>query len=489
MSGITMGRRCALRTTRQALWAVLGCTVAMVCAACGSSANDGDDGGGGPADGGGGGGGGAGGGTSEWTPVALRDDMSDASHTVFHSGADLVSGIYFTTQDKGWIVTQGDNDSFADGGAVFAATQHAVTSILFSGNGTGLSLLGSIDFTGITPTPTGYIAMAYANDVISSSDGGATFHIQTNGGDQLGIEPVLGYSVTAAGTMMVNDDGVVTTAPSAPGPDAVYTTLLSPTSDPSVPEDPPCELGPHGGAPATRDHVSMSPNGNFIAYTLNPDTTPEVCISHDRGHTFAPVTLPVPPGDETAEPTGVLFTSDTTGIVWYGSRLDTDPSYIQRTIDGGATWTSIALPAAVASAELELHGAFFAPDGMHGWITGYNLTTGSALLLATADGGASWTTVGAGLGAAVTAAVATSCTAGSRSMPPTSGLAARAAWCWRTDSASRARILSTGGEVRLASMPGLVANRELPRKYTCARIGNIVRRTDVTTRVRWMGWC
>ena len=40
---------------------------------------------------------------------------------------------------------------------------------------------------------------------------------------------------------------------------------------------------------------------------------------------------------------------------------------------------------------------------MHDWITGYNLSTSAPLLLATTDGGSTWTTVGAGLTAAVTA--------------------------------------------------------------------------------------
>src|SRR5689334_934987 len=81
------------------------------------------------------------------------------------------------------------------GGAVFKATGSTVSSVAFSGDSTGITLLGSIDFTGIEKTPTGYLAMAYASDVIASRDGGNTFTIEKNG-SSFGIEHVYGYKVT-----------------------------------------------------------------------------------------------------------------------------------------------------------------------------------------------------------------------------------------------------------------------------------------------------
>ena len=58
-------------------------------------------------------------------------------------------GIHFASIDYGIITTTGDNQSFANGGAIFRATQKAVTDLLFSGNRDGLCLLGTINFHGI----------------------------------------------------------------------------------------------------------------------------------------------------------------------------------------------------------------------------------------------------------------------------------------------------------------------------------------------------
>jgi photosystem II stability/assembly factor-like uncharacterized protein len=91
----------------------------------------------------------------------------------------------------------------------------------------------------------------------------------------------------------------------------------------------------------------------------------------------------------------VLFTSPTTGLTWWGS--STAKPYIQRTIDAGKTWTNVALPAAVASHGLALNAAFFAPDGQHGWIVGFDHDTNHALALASTDGGATWSAL-TGLG-------------------------------------------------------------------------------------------
>jgi hypothetical protein len=356
-------------------------------------------------DGGGGGGSGGGGSVGGWTAMPLLDDSSRPDRVVNHKGLDVVTGIYYESPDKGFIVSQeGGNE--VRGGAVFTANRSAVTAVAFSGDGTGLRLLGSIDFTGLERTANGYIAMAYANDVISSTDGGATFKIAKNGApDDFGIEPVMAYQVTSTGTTLVRDTGVITVSSDAPGPDATYADVWAPNATQPIPDPVPpnqCQIGPRGaGLPRTHDSVYMSADRQFIAYTANEDTqSPEICISHDGGRSFFPHVLDVPEAAEDFTPTGVLFTGPMTGIAWFAQPIA--GAYIKRTTDGGNTWGNVTLPGAVASKDLELPAGFFAPDGQHGWLAGFDHDSSRALLLATTDGGASWATV-AGVADAVDA--------------------------------------------------------------------------------------
>ena len=87
-----------------------------------------------------------------------------------------------------------------------------------------------------------------------------------------------------------------------------------------------------------------------------------------------------------------MFASATTAITWQASQSTGGNAYIQRSTDGGMTWTSVALPSEIASHSIALPGGFFAPDGMHGWLVGYDHDSSGALLLTTSDGGATWAT-------------------------------------------------------------------------------------------------
>ena len=343
---------------------------------------------------GGGGGGGGGGTNARWAAMPLVDDTSVPGDTVYHQGNDVVTGIYFTTPTTGVITSTGANQTSADGGAVFEASGTAVTSVAFSGNGTGLSLVGAVDFTGIEKTPNGFIAMAHANDAVTSTDGGHTFSIQKNGRNQMGIEPMLAYRQTATGATLVRSSGVVTvTTGSAPGPDVVFQDVWAPEANPPIPAVVPvtqCQARPSGSNnPVTRDAVFVSADRNFIAYTANPDEEPMICISTDGGRSFLPHDLVVPAPAIAAQPGGVMFASPSTGIAYFGSG-NTAGAYLARTTTAGAAWTNIALPAAIASHSVELRAATFAPDGVHGYLVGFDFTTSQALLLTTADTGATW---------------------------------------------------------------------------------------------------
>lgn len=324
-----------------------------------------------------------------WTAIPLVDDGD-----IQRIGNDRVTGLYFTAPGRGFIVTQGANQSFGQGGAVFGVNGAAV-SLAFSGKDGGPTLLGTVNFTGIEPTPSGYVAMAYSADVVLGDPSGA-FGIVKDG-DLAGIEPVLAFRDTAAGTTIIRDTGVVSTTTDAPGPSATFTDVWAPNATDPIPNPVPadvCQDGPLGtGAPVTRSSAFIG--ANLIAYTAAPNFDPQICVSTDGGHTFYPTLLTVADDAVQYPPTGVVFSSATTGITWFAA--STALPYIQRTTDGGTTWASVALPASVASHSLELNGAFFAPDGQHGWLVGYDLDGGKTLALATTDAGASWTTLATGL--------------------------------------------------------------------------------------------
>jgi photosystem II stability/assembly factor-like uncharacterized protein len=136
----------------------------------------------------------------------------------------------------------------------------------------------------------------------------------------------------------------------------------------------------------------MSADRNFLAYTANENgRPPEICISNDAGRSFSPHALEVPASAADLSPTGVLFTSSMVGLAWLAHPVG--GTYIKRTTDGGTSWSNVALPSEVASHALELPAGFFAPDGQHGWLAGFDRTSGVALLLSTVDAGASWITV------------------------------------------------------------------------------------------------
>jgi photosystem II stability/assembly factor-like uncharacterized protein len=211
--------------------------------------------------------------------------------------------------------------------------------------------------------------------------------------------------VTPAGTTFVRDTGVVTVSNDAPGPSASFQDVWAPAATQPIPDPVPadeCQIGPRGsGLPRTHDSVYVSADRQLIAYTANEDTqAPEICISNDGGRSFFPHRLAVPEAAAEYTPTGVVFTGPMIGIAWFAQ--PTAGTYVKRTSDGGKTWGDVALPSAVASSDLELPTGFFAPDGQHGWLAGFDHGASRAVVLATSDGGASWTTV-AGVADAVDA--------------------------------------------------------------------------------------
>lgn len=321
-------------------------------------------------------GGGGGGGGGAWSPIPLADEPD-----VYRNGIDLVSGIHFTSPDKGYVVTQGGARG-AKSGAVFAIEGRAA-SVVFSGKN------GDLEFTGLEPTSSGLVAMTSAMRVVRSDSSGQ-FAIAKNG-NLVGTEVILAFHESDSGTTVVRNSGAVSTAKEPAGPSAMYTDVWAPQARPPIPSDlnlkpEQCQGKPGGGRNPETRYTAYIGHG-LIAYTAAPDNEPQLCISKDGGASFKRTSLVVPE-DSVTPPTGVLFTSAQNGLTWFGSQYS--PAYIQRTTDGGETWNPVALPASVADHELALNAGFFAPDAQHGWIVGYDYDDGAALGLATTDGGATW---------------------------------------------------------------------------------------------------
>lgn len=342
-----------------------------------------------------------------WTVIPMLDDESDPKNIVYHSGNTLVTGIHFASIDDGYVVSAGANQTFSYGGAVFRAKQKEVTEVLFSGNQTATCALGTTDFIGIEPTPGGYMAKAFACDLVSSKDGGATFGVERAGaGNAFGLEDTLALRYLKSGALMVRETGVISRTSSSPGPTAVWTDTWAPGAVPPIPNPVPadqCQSGPESqGVPSIDQAAYVSPNGQLIAYTSSPDHDPQICISNDGGESFYPKVLAGVAEDVLfAPPTGVVFTTPMNGITFYANSLYAGLGYVFHTTDGGESWSKVELPVDVANKRIELQRAFFAPDGDHGWLVGFDYDSSVALLLKTSDGGASWQMSGGDLAAKV----------------------------------------------------------------------------------------
>lgn len=372
-------------------------------------------GGGGPSGGGGSSGGGGGGatpGAKGWTVMPLLDDERDPERTYFRAGNDMVTGIFFASLDEGFVTTTGENQTSQNGGVIYRAKQKQITDIAFGGPGLSKCLgIGEISYLGIQKTSKGYVARsADVCDFVSSDDGGKTFSVGPPGvGDPFGSEANLAYRETATGAVVVRNTGVISVTTGAPGPNAIWDDIWAPGGVPPTPNPVPddqCQAGPYSQFnPKISDIIYVSPDGTFMAYGASPADDPQVCVSTDGGKSFFPKILPGVSEDVLfAPPVGVTFANAQVGIAWYAFNIYPDATYIYRTTDGGNTWAKAALPPELAGKGVELNGGFFAPDGQHGWIVGYNYDNGIGLVLKTSDAGATWTSASGDLAAKVEAA-------------------------------------------------------------------------------------
>ena len=381
--------------------------LAMVTAACSGGGGNNPDGGNPNPDGGNpnpdGGNPNPDGGGGAWTVMNLP-----STHDT-----DTITGIFYSSPTAGFVVTVGGTGSNA--GAVFATTATTVGAIAFDGDVSQSAggVLGGLDFQGILPTPAGVlVAVTDNNDLVSapSLTSGAFTDVK-NGTTDIGGGQPAGVYFGANLTVFADDGAGVINAPSAPSPNAVYTETYNAGSNPTVPNPIPngdC-LDPIEVADSFQSGLSsatFSADGNTIAYTTlsDADAVPEICVSTDGGQNFLPTELT---GKPQLKPGGIIFPkpSDTsTLIVYSGDMVNAGANYVLRSTDGGKTFNPTTLPTGLTAKEMNLYGAFFLADGLHGWIVGYDGTADTGLALVTTDGGQTWNadaTVAAVTGAGV----------------------------------------------------------------------------------------
>jgi hypothetical protein len=333
----------------------------------------------GPGAGGGGGGSGSSA-SSNWTEMPLA-----AGHD-----SDSVTGIYFASPTQGFIASVGGVSSSA--GAIFGANATTVTGIAYDG-----TTSNDLDFYGFAKTPTGYYAFTDIEQTVVGDSTGAFTNLGQNGSQGGNLAQVIGAYLSGSETVLVTEEAVWK-APSAPGANATYAaTWAPPPANPTVPDVIPAEDCqdvplPNDAVRKNMSTVAVSADGTTIAYVSasDADAVPQVCVSTNGGANFVRTELP---GTNVA-PSGIVFpnpASPSTMIVYNAQTINApSANFIMRSTDAGKTFTPVAIPASVP-ASIEFDDAFFAPDGLHGWILGFQEAADLGLALVTTDGGQTWT--------------------------------------------------------------------------------------------------
>jgi photosystem II stability/assembly factor-like uncharacterized protein len=344
------------------------------------------------------------GGEGGWTAMPLLDDDSVPDDPGWHQGRSLVTGVRFASLDDGVVVVAADNGGRV-GGAIFGARADAITDIRLTGRDSVCST-GAVDFHGLVETPGGYVALTDSCALVASDDGGASFtasRMYGDGGDQFALEKALALVVNGEGSVIVRDTGVVSRTDGAPGEAAIWEDVWAPDAIPSIPAEVPedqCQDGPVSEqVPVVPQAAYVAPDGDFIAYSAAPEgQPPQICLSRDGGRSFVPSTIEA---ISQVRPVGVHFVDDQVGLTWYSNIFAAEDTYVQRTGDGGRTWSEVALPPELDGVRVSLRAMFFAPGGTVGWLAGYDLDARRPLLLKTVDAGQSFALLDGGLAEAL----------------------------------------------------------------------------------------
>ena len=317
-----------------------------------------------------------------WTLVTPMDGSN--------SSATTVSGFYFQSPTNGFV-------SFSEGLVEHFSGPTTIDKISFDGSG---KLGGGDDqfFGFIANTSVGLIVQNLAaSKLLVSTDQGKTFaytnSFKTISGAPQGISqnfPPLYVGVDKSNVwhMAISaGGGDVYSSPTPPGPNATLTLTWHPTGTVTVPATIPagdCTDYVVDASQATQAFAGSTDGSSFVYASSDA-----ICHSSDGGKTFVDVSANITPSSFTSHnpPLGFMFTSPTIGIGYYGSELDNPGSaYVLATTDGGASWTVATLPAA-AQKGISLRHAFASPSG-----TMYLVGGGDTLVLwQSSDGGTTWT--------------------------------------------------------------------------------------------------
>jgi hypothetical protein len=331
---------------------------------------------------------GAGGATGHgWTELTLVN----GDDGVPHATTDFVRAIWCSALDVCVVATEGA--SFEPGN-VYAATHREVTAIVVEGH----RIASDTAFIGLSPTPDGVMArinrtepLVMTSGDITSPEGWNALEMGDLGELEGALNTQLWFQMSAAGSQLAVTNVVLTSA-TAPGASAVWSPLWAPPTVPSnyfdlLLQDPTlCHDGPattRGPAGWVSDDLqeAIYPVGAAVS-----DHDAGSCASVDGGQTFHFAALPSE--IELSTPSGLRCLD--AGRCWiFGDGSLTHPAYLYYstgTLEVGLTWTRAQIP---DGPEREIEDIAFAPDGEHGWAAGVE-APGRGLLLATEDGGRTW---------------------------------------------------------------------------------------------------
>jgi hypothetical protein len=343
---------------------------------------------------------------SGWTRIALTNDSGDFDDD--HSGmtgenADQVTSIYFESLNRGFIGT------IASGvGALYRASANTIDEKVITDEVLGNleTAFGDFGIRSISKTSNGYVAtLNDSEEILQSTDDGATFSlVLTN--LPYGLGSIESLQETDTGWTAIVSEAVATTTEPVLSAATQWTELWAPEGIPPNPN--PIPTGGCTGRPANRtvdetsSHTYVSADGQLVAYAPRGQSSDEdvLCISHDAGVFFQQVSLPHSgDGADGIGATAILFVTEDVGFAttsdgrFIGGR---GTASIQKTTDGGMTWTRTTLPTFFTSAGVSLRSVFFAPGNSVGWALGTIDTDDAAgLVLKTEDGGDTWRVAGA----------------------------------------------------------------------------------------------
>ncbi|MEZ4444472.1 MAG: hypothetical protein R3B72_35690 [Polyangiaceae bacterium] len=346
-----------------------------------------------PASGGGGavGTGGAGGGPGTglgWTRLMLLEEDE-----VPHATTDFVRAIWCASLDRCVVATEGDH---FEPGNLYAANHLEVTALLVDGD----TVASDLAFSNLVPLGDGLAALVNrAEPLVMASEAftDPTAWTLTELGDLDSLEGALNAQLwIGAGPdgSQLGLNNVVMTAPLPPGAGTLWSASWAP---PTVPwnyfdllqADPMiCRGGPEATSRSPFGWVSADlgqsiyPVGNGFG-----EERPGACVSLDGGGSYR--LAPLPEGEVNVGGPHGLRCIDAGHCWMFGNGSVTEPAYVYHstgTLEAGLTWHRGKIP---DGPERKLRNIAFAPDGVHGWLVGEE-APGRGLLLASDDGGATW---------------------------------------------------------------------------------------------------